>query len=96
MYELNSFNSFRIYINRTVLNKFVFNSPGVTGVVLQTPLSFIHSVGQPFFQKSSKHLLCKTIRARDMKFGHNVYQPLCVICDMSSVICHVSLVMCDM
>ena len=44
MYELNSFKSFKIYIYRTVSNKFVFNSPGVAGAVLQTPLSFIHRI----------------------------------------------------
>ena len=40
----------------------------IAGAVLQTPLSFIEWVGDPFVKISSKHLLSQTVRAREPTF----------------------------
>ena len=38
--------------------------------------------------QSSKHHNSQTVRARDLKFWHNVCHPLCVMCHLSRVTCH--------
>ena len=53
----------------------MFNTPHVAGAVLQTLSSLIDSLSDWSFVKiSSKHLHSQTLRARDLKFWHNVYQ----------------------
>ena len=42
----------------------------------------------------SNHHNFQTVRARDLKFWHNVHCPQCVMCHMSHVTCHVSRVTC--
>ena len=42
-----------------------------------------------------RHLHTKTIRARDLKFWHNVHHPLCVWWNMSYVMCYLSWVICQ-
>ena len=43
---------------------------------------------------SSNHHNFQTVRARDLKFWHNVHHPICVMCHMSRVTCHMSCVTC--
>ena len=42
-----------------------------------------------FVEISSKHHNSQTVRARDLTFWHNVLHPLCVMCHLSHVMCHV-------
>ena len=74
----------------------VSNRPSVAGAVLQTPLWFIYSVTHwvPFSSQSSKHHNSQIVRARDLKFLHNVHHPLCVMWHASNVTCHMWHVMC--
>ena len=71
------------------------------GSVIESPcpcvcLSVCYSVpsGAVFLERSSSHHNFHTVRARDLKFWHNVHHPLCVTCHMSRVTCHVSRVTC--
>ena len=43
---------------------------------------------------SSSHHIFQTVRARDLKFLHNVHHHICVMCHVSCVMCHVSCVTC--
>ena len=49
-----------------------------------------------FSSKSSKHHKFQTIRARYLKFLHNIHHPLCAMCHMWHVTCHLFHVMCQM
>ena len=60
----------------------MFNRPSVAGAVLQTPFLLIDS---SFSSESSRQLHTQTIKARDLKFLHNIYHLLCVRCHMSGV-----------
>ena len=66
----------------------VFNRPSVAGTVLETP--------PPLTDYSVIHFLHKSqaIRARDLRFLHNVHHQSCVTCHMSIVTCHMSCVNC--
>ena len=82
----------------------IFNRPGVARAVLQTPLSFIHSliqlVGDPFVQVSSKHLHTQTIWCRHLDIlkeysPPSTYQVSCVRCHNWRVSFYFILFFCD-
>ena len=69
--------------------------PGIAGAVLQTPVSFIHSLinylSQSSFVKiSSSNLQSQTLKARELKAQKKVHLPTLVTCHMSCVSCHMS------
>ena len=78
----------------------VFNRPGVAGAVLQSPPLLINSLTDsltdPLVQISSKHCQSQTRRARELKFVENVHPTLCVMCHVSPVTSHLSLVTCHL
>ena len=74
---------------------FIINRPGVAGAVLQTPSLLINSfVNSSSVEISSKHCLARTVRPRDLIFLENVNPPLCVMCQVSDVMCQMLCVMC--
>ena len=54
----------------------------------------IYSVCHPFVQRSSNHLHSQTVGARHQLFLEIVHLPPHVICNVSSVTCHISLDTC--
>ena len=74
----------------------LFNRPGVTGAVLQTPLSLIISFIESYFSsKSSEYHKLQTIRARELQF-ERMLTPQHVTCHMSHAPCYVSHVTCHL
>ena len=83
----------------------IFNKPGEAGAVLQTPLSFIHSLTQLVSQSV---ILCENIFKTPLipnreSYGAEILREgspsptchvSCVTCHMSHVMCHMSRVTC--
>ena len=42
----------------------------------------------------TQHHYVQTVWSRDLKFLDNFYHPLCVMCDLSCIVCHISRVKC--
>ena len=76
----------------------LINRPGVAWAVLQTALSFIHSLSHQssFSSKYSEHQKYQTVQARELTFWYNVHLTSGVKCHMSGFMCQLSAVRCDM
>ena len=73
-----------------MVGQIYFNSPGVAGAVLQTPLLLIHPfIESSFHSESWRHCLSQTVRAGELRFWENVDTSPFVRRQISGVTCHI-------